>query len=597
MRAASHLPSQRPPTLPTQYIAVASPETNDETQDIIDWYLQPSKPLSHRTDPHISPEHKQKRDERRRARYSFLAAIPAVVAGLGKALKDGFGAMTLYALIAYQSLKLTGAILNPWIVAVVAFLGVSLFLISVGMEGKSLHHRILNAFAKKMGFENKASEQQVIVVNGAAARARLYLQIGLLKALRHLAPWTAATCKGISGMGSTAGCLLMLAAAGGVIATASLTGVIPWVFLGFSAIVGLTQGLVSRYKEGDEFIKEAYQLEFKLWRRLGYEIPPETLAKVSPVRPLELPLTHPDYDAKTLETKRSRAQGLAWIPGVIAALGRAMKDGFGAMALYALIAIGSLKMTGALLSPAVIVAVGFLGISLFFVSIGMEGKALRDRILVYMSRQAGVNLSSQSITPPPAKGLVERAKLYLVIGGCKLTRIIAPTTSAICKAISGAGSITGCLLMILAATGVIATTTLGGTIPAIVLAVSCLFGINLGLVSRYKEGDDLIKETIKLEVNCWQRLVPSTDKAHLKPLRRESYEQIRYALPPKEFEVSPPAAGAEATGQAVASSESSQAFFESSAPLFGQPPTRNASVLLNTKQNSPQFIIKCHGYQ
>jgi len=185
----------------------------------------------------------------------LFAWIPAFIAAFGKALKDGFGPMSLYSLIAIGALKLTPALINPWVIAGVVVLGVALFFISMGMEGKSLRMRILGFLSKRVGSDLTVDNTPLKPVNGKFKRFSFYLAAYLSKGLRKTAPWTAGICKGISGMGSIAGLLIIFGAG---LSTA----------IGVGAFFGVTLGLVSRYKEGDDFIKEAKTFEASCWERL-----------------------------------------------------------------------------------------------------------------------------------------------------------------------------------------------------------------------------------------------------------------------------------------------------------------------------------------
>lgn len=430
-----------------------------------------------------------------------IALIPPVIAAAGKAFKDGFGAMTVYSLIAFQELKLTATLLNPWIGIPLGILMVALFVISMGMEGKALRARILAYLSKRAGVDLSQDYQPMRLAQGFWPKFGLRVAIGCARVLKHTAPWTAAVCKGISGLGGTAGCLLLVLASMGVITSTAIAGSIPWIIIGFSAIVGVTQMLVSRYKEGDDFITEANRFINQCRARLGLP----AIQFKSPTQ-LGLPKTKAGLSAEDLQTKKTWVRRLSSIPPVIAALGRAFKDGFGAMALYALIAVQALKLTPALLNPWIGVIIGVLAVSLFFISMGMEGKSLRIRMIGYFSKHAGVDLAHDDMPLQPVKGSVNRMGMYFLVGCAKVLRATAPWTAATCKGVSGMGSTAGSLLLVAAGVGIIATTAIAGPVPIIALCFSAIVGVTLALVSRYKEGDDFKVEADKFEARCWARL-------------------------------------------------------------------------------------------
>lgn len=207
--------------------------------------------------------------KKKRASARRWASILPALAALAKAMKDSFGAMCLYSLVVCLDLKLTAALLNPWVGLVIVVLGIALFCISLGMEGKSLRETILNWMSKRSGIDLTQEEEALKPVKGMMNRFGVYLAIGLSKFLGSTAPWTAAICKGFAGFGACAGCMLLLLAGAGVIATTALIGPIPWIVIGISAILGVTTALVSRYKEGKEFMLAAQTFEGKCWERLA----------------------------------------------------------------------------------------------------------------------------------------------------------------------------------------------------------------------------------------------------------------------------------------------------------------------------------------
>lgn len=199
----------------------------------------------------------------------ILAMVTPPVGASGKSLKDSFGAMALYALISIGALKLIPSLLTPWVGAGVALLMVALFLISLGMEGKALYIRTLKFLYKRNGLVYSDEPKPLKPINGKMKRAGFYIAIGLSRFFQRVAPWTAAICKGISGMGGTAGCLLMIFSSAGVIASTAIIGPVPWVIISVSGIFGLALAGLSRYKEGEDFIDEAKSFEAKSWDRLN----------------------------------------------------------------------------------------------------------------------------------------------------------------------------------------------------------------------------------------------------------------------------------------------------------------------------------------